>query len=291
MRYTSAMRIEPTSAAQGLVNPCACGEWSFRRPRLLRYKSCCVIRCQGCGLLRTCPEPRPEELNRIYDANTSAKYTIDRGPENAALWSGFAREIMDRLERHSRWRGRLLDVGCDTGELLAEARNRGWIVTGVEPNRPLAAYVGDKLGVPVVAATLEEAELPAASVDAVVFNQVLEHVPDPSGFLREVHRVLVPRGLIFVGVPCFTSPIPLVLKRDRWYGLVPSEHIWQFGPRTLPSLIGRAGFDIVDSSRGCSAFWGTFSLRPRDAVRYILFRSVDLLGQGDFINVVARRRA
>jgi SAM-dependent methyltransferase len=282
--------LEPLrSRRTTLVNRCPCGGRIYRSPRLLRYTSCHVVRCSSCGLLRTCPEPTPEALDVIYDATRSSKYTITRDAGKEAEWRGFARGTMDFIETYRPSRGRLLDVGCDTGEYLAEAQERGWEVTGVEINEPVAQDVAGRLGVRVIASTLEDAHLPADEYDAVMFNQVLEHVPDPIAFLTEVHRVLKPGGVIFVGVPCFASVIPLFLKRDRWYALVPSEHIWQFGPRTLPRLLSDAGFEIAELKRGCSGFWGELRPRPRDAARWILYRTVAVLNQGDFMDVIARK--
>jgi SAM-dependent methyltransferase len=284
------MKSSRARSQQALIHPCPCGGRRYRSYPLLRFDSCQVARCVACGLLRTSPEPSAEDLERVYDARTSQKYTIDRGPEHKRLWTEFARQLVDVVERHQPRRGRLLDVGCDTGEVLAEARDRGWDVTGVELNKPVAEQVSQRLGVPIFASTLESAGLPDAGFDVVFFNQVLEHLPDPNRFLAEVRRVLASEGVIFVGVPCFTSPIPLLLKRDDWYALVPNEHIWQFGPWTLPRLLESNGFEIVELKRGCSGFWGRFSLHPRDAARWLVYRSVDLLRQGDFLNVVAQKR-
>jgi SAM-dependent methyltransferase len=271
----------------GLETPCVCGGRWFRAPRLLRYRTCWVVRCSACGLLRTSPEPGAEALREIYDARTSAKYTLDRGDVHEAQWTGFAGGLMDLVEGHRAPPGRLLDIGCDTGTLLVHARERGWTVQGVEVNEPLARQVSAERQVPVAAGTLEQAGFADASFDVVVFNQVLEHVTDPSAFLREVVRILAPGGVVCVGVPCFSSPIPVLLKRERWYALLPSEHVWQFGPRTLPRLLREAGLDVLQTRRGCSAYWGPWSWRPRAMARWCLYRTVRALGQGDFIEIVA----
>ena len=42
-----------------------------------------------------------------------------------------------------------------------------------------------------------------ARFDRILFNQVLEHLPEPASALAELHRVLKPGGLIFCSVPLF----------------------------------------------------------------------------------------
>jgi len=48
---------------------------------------------------------------------------------------------------------------------------------------------------------LHELELPAASFDRVICNEVLEHVVDPEGVLAELARILRPRGVAVITVP------------------------------------------------------------------------------------------
>ena len=52
-----------------------------------------------------------------------------------------------------------------------------------------------------ILASLEALPLPDASFDAVLSTQVLEHVPEPATVLRELRRVLVPEGTLWLTVP------------------------------------------------------------------------------------------
>ena len=91
--------------------------------------------------------------------------------------------------------GRTLDVGC-----------------GQKPYRYLFAsteYVGLELDTPANR-QYKRAEFyydgttfpfDAGAFDSVVCNQVLEHVPDPHGFMTEIRRVLKPNGALLLTVP------------------------------------------------------------------------------------------
>jgi SAM-dependent methyltransferase len=50
-------------------------------------------------------------------------------------------------------------------------------------------------------ASAESIPVPDESFDAVLLTQVLEHVPEPARVLRELHRILRPRGSLFLTAP------------------------------------------------------------------------------------------
>jgi SAM-dependent methyltransferase len=270
------------------TTPCICRSERFRRVPGFRLRTCEIVRCEACGQLRTYPEPRPEDLATIYDANSSQKYTVERDESYFSQWQGFAVQMVDLLERHVE-RGRLLDVGCDQAIALLEARDRGWTVAGVELNSVVAGAVATRTGITIHDQPIETLSLPEESFDAIICNQVIEHLADPNAVIATFRRLLRPGGVVFIGTPCFTAPIGTVLLRDRWYALVPSEHLWQFGPLTLRRLIRQNGLEIVHSGRGCTPYWGELPRSPKRLLRWLVFRAVAVAGQGDFLNYVARR--
>ena len=248
-------------------------------------RTCEVVRCRDCGLLRTHPEPQPEA---IYQAETSKKYTVDRSAEHFAVWETYADQMVNLIEQHVP-RGRLLDIGCDQAIALQEARRRGWNVEGVEINSAVAQAAMDRTGIVIHDRPVEQLVLPEGSFDAIICNQVIEHVPDPLALIAEIRRLLRPDGVAFIGTPCFTAPIGILFKRHKWYALLPSEHFWQFGPRSLRRLIQKTGLTVVHYHRGCSHFWDEHPRGLRSMVRSLLFRTVALTRQGDFLNYVVQR--
>jgi SAM-dependent methyltransferase len=103
-------------------------------------------------------------------------------------------------EARPRPRGVLLDLGCGDGALtvrLAERVGAGRML-GVERDAGRVALARAR-GVEVVVADLAET-LPVAdaTVDVVVANQVIEHVPATDRLLAEVRRVLRPDGYALV---------------------------------------------------------------------------------------------
>jgi SAM-dependent methyltransferase len=93
--------------------------------------------------------------------------------------------------------GRVLDVGCGTGDFLASCCP-GSIGTDINP---LAVEWCRERGLEAV--VMEEGCIPFPdnSFDSVVLDNVIEHLSDPMQMLREVCRVLTSRGILVAGVP------------------------------------------------------------------------------------------
>jgi len=136
--------------------------------------------------------------------------------------------------------GRLLDVGCGTGEVLAVARDRGWEVQGAEPVEDSATFAARERGLDVRAALLEESGLPQRSYDVVSAFHVLEHMTDGLDFLRSIARWARPGGYVVIEVPNFGS-IHRRAFGGGWPGLRPLEHVAHYTPVTLASAMQRAG--------------------------------------------------
>jgi len=92
-------------------------------------------------------------------------------------------------------KGKVLDVGCGNKPYMMLYRAQEYV--GLELDTPVnrevksADYYYDGRHFPFSQGTF----------DAVVSNQVFEHVPNPDQFLDEVSRVLVEKGLVLMTVP------------------------------------------------------------------------------------------
>jgi SAM-dependent methyltransferase len=103
-------------------------------------------------------------------------------------------------------------------------------------------------------------DIEPGSFNVVVVNHVLEHVADLSATLGKVRAALDPKGLLFVGVPNLSSA-GYRLHRGMSFlsGRIPTivdgvEHTFGFTPRSLGSVLHRAGF-TVDSIKAYGRGW------------------------------------
>src|SRR2546430_10920721 len=135
---TVSVPAQQASSAEALEHvPCSlCGAAAPRR--LFSKHGFTVVRCRDCRLAYVSPRPRDHALAGIYrgetyyrNSNACAFGYGDYLADAFLLKPLFARRLTG-IEVLRSGRGQLLDVGCATGVLLEEARQRGWETVGVE---------------------------------------------------------------------------------------------------------------------------------------------------------------
>ncbi len=225
-----------------------------------------VARCEACGLAYTRPRPTPQAIGRFYPSSYSGggrHGVLDR--LEGAYRALQQREAVRWLAGLRQGRGRLLDVGCGRGDLLAALRDDGWSVEGLEPT-PEGAAAARARGLAVIEGRFE-ASGPAAlgPYDVIVFSGVLEHLHDPLGALRLARELLAPNGLVAVlYLPLLDSPQARVFG-PRWLALDLPRHLTHFETTPFPRMAARACLRVVaeeDYSRRHNASQLVGSLAP-----------------------------
>ena len=136
--------------------------------------------------------------------------------------------------------GRLLDVGCGSGDWLLLMRELGWQVEGVDFDEA-AVKVAWERGIAVKSGAIEHQGYASESFDAVTLSHVIEHVPDPLATLVECRRVLKPSGRLVLFTPNGNS-LGHRLFRSEWRGLEPPRHLHVLSPGAMLALLAKAGF-------------------------------------------------
>ncbi|HLM28100.1 MAG TPA: class I SAM-dependent methyltransferase [Thermoleophilaceae bacterium] len=213
-----------------------------------------LVRCALCGHIQVAELPPHAELEEAYaEVDESAYLEEERGQRATA------RRSLEAIERRVD-RGSICDLGCWVGFLLSEAEGRGWRAQGVEPSRFAADYARRQFGLSVQNTTLDRAELPAESFEAVVLADVLEHLPDPGATLDRVRALLRPGGVLLLALPDSGSLVARALGA-RWWSVIPT-HVQYFTRPSLTLLLGRHGFTVERVDTAPKAF----------TVRYYLSR-------------------
>lgn len=208
-----------------------------------------LVRCRSCSFTWTAAELAPPE--ELYGDS----YFLGDGYDD--YYQPRARRFEARLRlrwlRSSGPAASLLEVGSAGGFFVRAALAAGIAAAGVELSEAAVAYARDRLHVEVQQGRFEGAVL-GRQFDVVCAFHVLEHVADPTEFLRSCRDALVPGGRLALEVPNIESAAAGRLGA-AWPHIQPQYHKWHFTPSSLPRLVAAAGFEIVKQDTVFSRFY------------------------------------
>jgi len=210
-----------------------------------------VVECKRCGLFYVNPRPTQEEMGKFYPETYSWKETLETG--------SFLTKWVRKLEKGYRYhllndevgkvvkftgknRGKVLDIGCGTGDRLDVFRNKGFETFGVETSES-AGFAKKYLKLNVTQGDLFSAQFPDHFFDIVTLYNVLEHILDPLRVCEEIRRVLRHDGFLVIQVPNKESFQSRVF-RQSWAAFDVPRDLYYFGIETVKRLLGRAGFEV-----------------------------------------------
>jgi SAM-dependent methyltransferase len=242
--------IDPRSGAS-LPPPrpcdrCGSGEASvaFRSDDFISGESFDLLRCLNCGLLRTDFRGSSSDLARYYG---SAYYSIGGRRLKGTLkviMSSFRSVRARWVARRAAGPGKILDLGCGRGFMLASMKRMGWDCMGTEIASEVAVAAGDEYGLKILSEGIDPLPFPEGHFDVVTSWHSLEHMERPVRTLGDIHRVLRPGGLFMVEVPNRSS-LQAAMGGSRWFHLDPPRHLYHFTRGALRSILVDLGFEVV----------------------------------------------
>ena len=229
-----------------------------------------VVRCAGCGLALTNPQPSDAELGAIYGPNyvlvendpageamvlRSKRATADHYLDLLAGFLGDATPS-SRSAASARDGGvasptkRLLEIGCGAGNFLVRAADRGFDVTGLE----YSSYAAERARINldgrgrVLVGEVTSLADQSNAYDVCVLCDVIEHVRHPDEFVRDILRLLRPGGVLLVVTPSLDSWSARVLG-SRWMEYK-AEHLYYYTRATITRQLQNAGYTDVTLRSG-----------------------------------------
>jgi SAM-dependent methyltransferase len=135
----------------------------------------------------------------------------------------------------------VLDVGCATGGFLKVLEYNRVFGYGVEISDFAAGYAREKNFLRVITGDLIGVEFPSTFFDAVTMWDVLEHLPNPLEVLKDIYRILKPKGFLIIETLNIDSWNARIMK-DQWPLYSPPYHLFYYSARTLEGILQSCGF-------------------------------------------------
>ncbi len=116
----------------------------------------------------------------------------------------------------------LVDLGCGRGADVIRAADRvgpTGVAIGVDGNGEMLAVARASVAALIskacfVQSDLTDLDLPDETVDVVISNCTINHVPDKAAAFREIHRILVPGGRFVISDVVAEEELPAAVRED-----------------------------------------------------------------------------
>jgi len=208
-----------------------------------------LVKCASCGLIFLNPRPTRASIGMFYP-QSYCPHRIPTIEKCKRLPQGFriGRKVAHRkrllISYTGLRRGRLLDLGCGNGFFMMVMKACGWEIHGYEPNLSIAAYVNEKIDIPVQTGTDLSTLCFSSDYDVITAWDVLEHCHSPLELIANARRLLHPKGHFILTVPNWNSVDRMLLGR-YWLGLDTPRHLYAFTRHTLTAILVEGGFSVV----------------------------------------------
>jgi len=228
------------------------GEFFAKTAEIACDEQFAIHKCSSCCLCYTYPRPSSEVLTKIYTDQywfrENKKSTLNTRVRLVQLFNtlrlaAMVKPLTNRLQPGDK----ILEVGCGSGQLAVYLKRCGFDVEVTDINRDLLREIYTNHGINGYCGDLPEMSFPPHLYKAIIFNNVLEHLVDPTGNLLRVHDLLARDGFVFVEVPNIDSFQYRIFK-ESWFPLQIPEHLFHFTPASLQGVMQQCGMERVWAS-------------------------------------------
>ncbi len=209
----------------------------------------------------------------------------------SSFW-GKRRLTRKALKKLGKSRVKLLDVGCGSGnKYLGLLKNERLEKYGVEIDERFAKRA-KKFCQKVYVDDFVKVDFKEEKFDIITMWHVLEHILDPTAFLKKAYGVINKDGYLIVSVPNSDS-LGFRLGKKWWFHLDSPRHLYIPNWQIMQKMLKRAGFSIVKTKNSfyeylLDLFWSVRNSAWKWAIYpfYPFFK----LASSETITIVAKKK-
>jgi 2-polyprenyl-3-methyl-5-hydroxy-6-metoxy-1,4-benzoquinol methylase len=196
-----------------------------------------TVLCPSCGLVFHNPVVEDEDRQKLglthrqlHTNEPISPRQLRRVQRRVARQIAFLQDLIQ-----SGWR--TLEIGCGLGLLSQWLSRQGCAAVGVEPDRQQAEFARQQFGFEVIHRRFELTDF-HREFDFFAASHVIEHFPDPLGFLKKIRSLAGPGARLFLETPNILAP---KVGPRRVFSLA---HNFYFSPQTLSASLAATGWQV-----------------------------------------------
>lgn len=243
-----------------------------------------IYKCDQCGLIFLYPRMTHDEEKQFYEREYGEIFSNEKGTTPAKLFETRlpdARMYFKWVKPYLNKNDNCLELGCASGYFLATIKDQVKNVTGIETHHLLNNYC-KKLGLTMI----DSLEFCSDNqFDKIFMFFLLEHIGDPTDYLKMVLRVLSKGGYLFIVVPNVEDVLLSLYDIPRFHSFYfTPAHQFYYSKSTLSAVLnkcGFAGYDILPEQRydlSNHMYWMQYG-RPGGSGHYNTIFSKQLLDE------------
>jgi SAM-dependent methyltransferase len=180
--------------------------------------------------------PSALEQSRIHDSYINEVWTAELTSSALEKMKGQTfRGYLSHIRSFVR-QGKLLDIGCATGDLMKVAQQYGYDVYGVEVAARGAEVCAGIFGHErIISRELKKGDFPCGYFSVVTLFDTLEHVASPHDLLGIIHDLLAEDGILVMVTPDASS-LSARISGGHWLHYKP-EHLFYYSRRNIGKLL------------------------------------------------------
>ena len=235
-----------------VLNNCpVCGDNEFSiflkvKDHFLSGENFDILSCKKCSFKFINPRPDQHSIGPYYQSENYISHDAGKADLLSTIY-----RLVRKISIRSKYRlvgkfcntGKLLDIGCGTGEFLAYCRDHGFKVTGMEPGEKARTFSINNHGIEV-ADHLDRLLESGQKFDCITMWHVLEHIHELNETIVRIKKLLTTGGTLVVAVPNSNSPD--AQHYGAWWAAydVP-RHLYHFTSDTIRQLFTKHGMQTL----------------------------------------------
>lgn len=232
-----------------------------------------LVRCTQCGLIYVSPRLKSDVMVASYAKGDDERF-VSQNPSRIRNFEKHLRKIeKDGLLGEDL---SVFDIGTGGAAFLKTCLDRGYKVSGVEPNAWLCNWAKQEYDIDVMPGTLQDALPSEKKYDLVTIWDVLEHVPDPRVVIQQVSSIIKNDGIFILTFPDIGRWLPRLLGRKWSY--LSTVHLWYFTRELISRVLADYNFEVVKH----------YSYANRLRLGYVFERAKETVSAFGFLESLAK---